>query len=239
MRLLVSVRTAAEVEPALAGGADILDAKEPSRGSLGAVAPDTLAEILQRIPGECPISVALGDLTAPSQVATAIASVKLPRRSSPIFLKLGFAGVRSPETVRGVLDCAVATVQESATVVAVAYADSDRAGSLDPEGVLNLAHQAGAGGVLLDTHTKDGRGLVRWLTPGQLASWVSTGRGLGLLMGLAGEIRLSDLDSVSGAGPDVIGVRGAACEGGRGGRVTAERVRALRQRLREAISPAV
>ena len=35
MRLLVSVRSAAEVRPALAGGADIIDAKEPSLGSLG------------------------------------------------------------------------------------------------------------------------------------------------------------------------------------------------------------
>ena len=37
MQLLVSVRSAVEVAPALAGGADIIDAKEPDRGSLGAV----------------------------------------------------------------------------------------------------------------------------------------------------------------------------------------------------------
>ena len=35
MRLLVSVRSAEEVSAALAGGADIIDAKEPERGSLG------------------------------------------------------------------------------------------------------------------------------------------------------------------------------------------------------------
>ena len=45
MRLLVSVRAAAEVAPALAGGADIIDAKEPARGSLGAVSPTRLREI--------------------------------------------------------------------------------------------------------------------------------------------------------------------------------------------------
>src|SRR4051812_47948913 len=42
MELLVSVRSAKEVEAALAGGADIIDAKEPSRGSLGAVSPKVL-----------------------------------------------------------------------------------------------------------------------------------------------------------------------------------------------------
>ena len=36
MRLLVSVRSAAEVAAAVAGGADIIDAKEPTAGSLGA-----------------------------------------------------------------------------------------------------------------------------------------------------------------------------------------------------------
>ena len=45
MRLLVSVRSAAEVAAALAGGADIIDAKEPSRGGLGAVDPEDLEAI--------------------------------------------------------------------------------------------------------------------------------------------------------------------------------------------------
>ena len=34
-RLLVSVRSAAEAEIALHGGADLIDVKEPTRGSLG------------------------------------------------------------------------------------------------------------------------------------------------------------------------------------------------------------
>ncbi|HEY0776746.1 MAG TPA: (5-formylfuran-3-yl)methyl phosphate synthase, partial [Gemmatirosa sp.] len=38
-------------------------------------------------------------------------------------------------------------------------------------------------------------------------------------------------------GPDVVGVRGAACDGGRTGRISAERVRALRAGV--AITPAV
>ncbi len=38
-RLLVSVRSAAEAEIALSAGADLIDVKEPSRGSLGAADP--------------------------------------------------------------------------------------------------------------------------------------------------------------------------------------------------------
>src|SRR3712207_1522808 len=50
VRLLVSVRSAAEAGTALEGGADIVDAKEPARGPLGAVDPVTIAEILAVLP---------------------------------------------------------------------------------------------------------------------------------------------------------------------------------------------
>jgi (5-formylfuran-3-yl)methyl phosphate synthase len=234
MRLLVSVRSAAEVGPALEGGADIIDAKEPARGSLGPVSPATLAEILARIPPECPFSIALGDLANPGEVIRAIASLELPARPGPTYLKLGFAGLRSPEIATSTLAAAVAALAErgsAALVVAVAYADADRAETLPPELIPGCARHAGAGGVLLDTHTKDGIGLLGWLTPQERAAWVTGARRADLLTALAGALRLEDVDAVAAAGADVVGVRGAACEGGRQGNVTANRVRLLRQRL--------
>src|SRR5688572_15699326 len=134
MRLLVSVRTAAEVAPALAGGADILDAKEPARGSLGAVAPETLVQILERVPPEYPCSIALGDVTDPDEIITVVPASRLLRRPSPVFLKLGFAGLCSPEVVSRVIERAAASVagQPSVRIVAVAYADAERAGTLHP-----------------------------------------------------------------------------------------------------------
>jgi uncharacterized protein (UPF0264 family) len=233
MRLLVSVRTAAEVAPALAGGADILDAKEPARGSLGPVAPDMLAEILDRVPGNRACSIALGDVSTPEDVASALPPSRLLKRRAEVFLKLGFAGVRSPEVVTRVIEHAADLVEKepAARLVAVAYADAERAATLAPQLTLQLAHTAGAHGVLLDTHTKDGLGLLGRLSPERLRDWVSSGRRLGLLTALAGELKLADLEVLSKVRPDVIGVRGAACEGGRGGVVTAARVWALRQRL--------
>ena len=234
MQLLVSVRSAAEVGPALSGGADIIDAKEPAHGSLGPVSPATLAEILARVPPQCPFSVALGDLATPEEVITALGFLELPVRPAPTYLKLGFAGVRSPEMVTRILATAVAAVAQkgsAALVVAVAYADAARAGTLAPELILGSAHGAGAAGVLLDTHTKDGIGLLGWLAPPALAGWVASARRKGLLTALAGALTLENVDTVTGAGADVMGVRGAACEGGRRGHVAANRVRALRQRL--------
>ena len=44
-RLLVSVRSADEAEAAIAGGADVIDVKEPSHGPLGMSEPDQYSKI--------------------------------------------------------------------------------------------------------------------------------------------------------------------------------------------------
>jgi (5-formylfuran-3-yl)methyl phosphate synthase len=234
MQLLVSVRSAAEVEPALAGGADIIDAKEPDRGSLGPVSAQTLAEILVCLPSNRTFSVALGDVAIDADVVAAITSLRLPSRPAPTFLKLGFAGVRSPELAKRLLTTAVEVAagrRSAPLIVAVAYADAGRAETLPPEVVCRLAHQAGAAGVLLDTYIKDGVGLLRWLDPPRLAQWIADARQVGLLTAVAGGLELDDVELVTRAGPDVFGVRGAACECGRGGQICPKRVRELRQRL--------
>ena len=77
------------------------------------------------------------------------------------------------------------------------------------------ARRAGAGGCLLDTAVKDGRGLFEWLTPEALAELVADGHTAGLEMALAGALRAEELDLVRATGADIAGVRSAACRDGR------------------------
>ena len=232
MQLLVSVRSADEVEPALAGGADIIDAKEPANGSLGAVSPATLATVASRVPAIQELSIALGDVSSGAEVVTLIDRLELPPRTAPTYLKLGFAGVTSPDSVRQLLATAVKRVSHHpmpVRIVAVVYADAVRAAALPPEVILGSAVAAGAGGVLIDTHLKDGTRLLDWMTPENLAAWVSLAHASGLLAGVAGALGREDVGAVAVAEPDVIGFRGAACDAGRLGRVSAERVALLRR----------
>src|SRR5256885_15086248 len=74
MRLLVSVRGSVEARAALAGGADVIDAKDPARGALGPVQRDRLAAI-RRVGGAArPVSAALGDADDDATAAAAAAA---------------------------------------------------------------------------------------------------------------------------------------------------------------------
>lgn len=236
MRLLVSVRTADEVEAALGGGADIIDAKEPAQGSLGPVSPEVLREISARVPASVPFSVALGDFTVPEAVRQAVAGARMTRPRAPTYLKLGFAGRRTEAgattLVAAALDAAAAGAVPP-VVVPVAYADHESGRSPAPEAVLRAAIAAGARALLVDTYLKEGKGLLDWIDLDRLRTLSADARSAGLLFAVAGSLDLAALDRLAGIA-DVVGVRGAACRGGREGRVDPIMVRRLRERLQNA-----
>src|SRR3954454_6660925 len=60
--LLVSVRSADEARAAVAGGATIVDVKEPDRGPLGCAGAATWRAVRRVVPATVPVSVALGEL---------------------------------------------------------------------------------------------------------------------------------------------------------------------------------
>ena len=235
MQLLVSVRSADEAEAALAGGADIIDCKEPSRGSIGAVDSKTLAEILGRVPARWPLSIALGDVMGAAETGRMISSLSLPDRVAPTYLKLGFAELSTLVQIEDALRSAVAaatTHKSRPKIIAVAYADAESLGSASYPEILGAAARAGCAGVLLDTQVKNGSNLFHWVSVERLIRWVGVARCDGLLVALAGGLSISEVPAAAGLSPDVIGIRGAACDGGRMGRVRAARVAELQSIIR-------
>jgi uncharacterized protein (UPF0264 family) len=229
MKLLVSVANPEDAAAALAGGADFIDAKDPCAGALGAVTMPMLHDIASTIGGARPVTAALGD--AIDEISIERAATAYSDAGAEL-VKIGFAGVTDVVRVSALLRAAVQGTARRAGVIAVAYADADRAASPDPRSIVEAAAQAGAAGVLLDTADKDGPGLRALMSPAELTSWVSAVHDAGLLVALAGKLTLDDLTCVRDAGADVAGVRGAACEGGRRGRVLPDRVSRLRERAR-------
>ena len=59
--LLISVRDAEEAHVALSTGVNLIDIKEPSRGSLGRADWAVVTETVRQVAGRVPVSVAMGD----------------------------------------------------------------------------------------------------------------------------------------------------------------------------------
>jgi len=228
MRLLISVANAAEASDALVGGADIIDAKDSLAGALGAVSVEVLREIHAAVAGARPVTAALGDASDEAAVERAAAAFTA---AGATIVKLGFGGISSTERAVALIGAAVRgakTVGAERGVVAVAYADADRVASLSPAALTKVAARAGADGLLIDTADKSGPGLRRLVAPGPLATLVAEAHETGLFVVLAGKLTADDLPFARDAGADIVGVRGAACDGGRTGRVAARKVRLLR-----------
>jgi uncharacterized protein (UPF0264 family) len=202
VRMLASVRTAEEAVFALQAGADLIDAKEPSRGTLGSVSPETLRAIVTAIAGRRPVSATVGDL--PPALEPMREAVSRTAQCGADLVKVGIFEEGLPLAPIFALPSAVAGVR----LVAVLF--TDRAlPALTPT---QLA-AAGWHGVMLDTARKFGGGLREWTDEAWLADFVRQSRAQGLLVGLAGSLRKDDIRPLASLGPDYLGFRGALCPG--------------------------
>ena len=232
MHLLVSVRSAAEARAAVSGGADLIDAKDPQAGALGAVTLPAFAAIVCAVDRARPVTAAIGDAYDEAAVAQAAAAF---RTAGASFVKAGFAGVRDRGRL-GRLVSAAARAAGRQSVVAVAYADYGAVDAPAIEDVIDAAGHAGLAGVLVDTADKNGPALTAMASSAALAGWAAAAHRQGLRFAVAGKLMAGDLALVRASGADICGVRGAACDRGRAGIVTADRVRVLSQRCHSAPS---
>jgi (5-formylfuran-3-yl)methyl phosphate synthase len=230
MQLLVSVADGREAQAALRGGADVIDAKDPRRGALAPVRPEVLRAIGDAVAGVRPVSAALGDARdadATERAARAAAGLGVA------FVKVGFAQLAAEAGARPIAAAARRGAGDGTAVVLVAYADWRRAAGLTPDRILAVAAATGAAGVLLDTAFKDAPVFALESTA-EVGAWIAAAHAAGLFAGLAGSLRGSDFATAGALGADLVGVRGAACVGGRTGRVSPARVASLRALARAA-----
>jgi uncharacterized protein (UPF0264 family) len=217
---LVSVRSALEAEEALAGGADLIDVKEPARGALGRADDATLLAIAEHVAGRRPTSAALGELRDFDGV--------LPPGVD--FVKAGPAQLTTSEW-RSRID----PLRRIASwrVVIVAYADWQCAQAPALDTIVDDAVAVGNCIVLIDTHCKDtfvaGRRatLLDWLPLDVLAELIARIHDASSRIAVAGSLGPAEIAQIAPLGPDWIAVRGAACDEGRTGSINRRRVREL------------
>lgn len=214
---LASVTTAEEAKLALDHGAGIIDAKDPSRGALGALPLATIAAIVAAVNGRALVSATIGDL--PSDAKTMVAAASASAAMGVDFVKAGFFdGAAHSDAIKALGAADLGRTR----LIGVLMAD------LKPDFELVAAMaKAGFAGVMLDTANKVGGGLLDALPAHRIAEFVQLARAHHLIAGLAGSLRAADIAPLLKFWPDVLGFRGALCASGRTGALDAGRVRSI------------
>jgi len=224
--LLVSVRSVEEAAAAVAGGAAIIDVKEPAHGPLGAARAEVAAAIAA-VAGAVPWTLACGELsTGADRVVEHVRRVHDaggPRMPRPAAVKAGPAGLTAVAWAREFRRF-VGGLPAGVEPVAVAYADHRCAGAAGPSEILRAAADAGAAIALVDTCDKRGPGIVPLVGLAGIRRWQRLAADRGLRLAVAGRLTVDEVAILADSGAWVVGVRSAACGGLRSGEVEAGHV---------------
>jgi uncharacterized protein (UPF0264 family) len=236
VKLLISPKNSKEAVEAIAGGADIIDVKNPKEGPLGANFPWVIKEIKQLVPEGVELSCTLGEApNLPGSMALAAYGAAL---LGVDYVKVGLSGIQTVQSAVSLLENAVRAVRMCSLkirVVAAGYGDYIRVNSIEPQFVVQAASIAKVDLVMLDTAVKDGKNLFAFQSLQQLEVFVDAAHKHGLGVALAGSLQGPDLSVVKGLGVDFVGLRGAACQNSNRdtGYITCERVEELVKIIRQ------
>ena len=218
-KLLVSVRNLQEAEAAIRGGADIIDLKEPARGSLGMADVSSITAVSEWIAANAShvaCSAALGELSQWDAQAATPDSVPHAGLS---YVKVGLANEGQGDSfrkrlsnLRQAVDAFVATNAAGPKWITVAYADHLVANSPAIDDVAAFAVDSESAGLLLDTYGKTGAALTEFVSVDDLSKLRQTLNDNGLLFAIAGQLQVSHIPTYrQSIQPDVVAVRSAAC----------------------------
>jgi len=228
--LLVSVRSVAEAVAAVAGGAAIVDVKDPDQGPLGRASPAVAAAIGVAVARGSAWTLACGELTDGGETIAAhvdrVVQCNGGNGDLPLAIKAGPAGLDEVGWLRAFRQLAN-LLPQPIELVAVAYADWRAASCPEPGRLIRAAGEAGARAVLIDTFDKSAAGLLDVAGIETVVGWDTAGRRAGLAMAFAGRLSVGDVARLGPLVSATLGVRSAACEGGRMGRVEQGKVAEL------------
>ena len=227
MKLLVSPIDCDEAAIADAGGADIIDVKNPREGSLGANFPWVIQAVRARTAK--PLSATIGDFNY--KPGTAALAALGAAAAGADYVKVGLYAIETEGQAFDLLEAVVKAVKSfdrNKLVVASGYSDYSRIGSIPALQLPAVARRAGCDVVMVDTGIKDGRSTFEFMGREELQGFVDAAHGQGLQCALAGSIKFEDLSLIKAIGPDIIGVRGLVCGGDRTAGIRAELVSQLR-----------
>jgi uncharacterized protein (UPF0264 family) len=198
-----------------------IDLKEPSRGALGGLNVDTIAEVvaaLRRERAGVLISATIGDF-APEALGEITDQIQRVAACGVDHVKVGVqAGAGAAALVRRL----AALQADGLSLVPVLIADHGV-----PEALVQQVAQGGFAAAMLDTQDKRAGSLLDLVSTEALAHFVVSVRARGALAGLSGALRRVHLPALAALAPDFAGFRSAVCQVSRDAALDASLLRLL------------
>jgi (5-formylfuran-3-yl)methyl phosphate synthase len=220
---LASVTSESEALSCASLGADIIDAKDPRSGALGALPGARVRAIRTAVPPSIPVSATVGDPVADADAVAEMA--RFMASAGADIVKVGFWPNQDGErrTIERLGALALAPVR----LVGVLLADR----GLDLRLIAPM-RDAGFAGVMLDTAGKGEGALPERNTPDALHNFVNVVHEAGMFAGLAGSLRVAHVPLLLGLQADVLGFRGGLChDGARTAAIDPDAVREVRNAI--------
>lgn len=233
-RFLASVRDVGEALLAARLGADIVDLKEPRQGALGAVPEEEQRAILATLGRRRPlVSATVGDL--PFEAEILVPAIHRTAEVGVDLVKFGvFAAGEAALAGLAELDRQLRRMPPTRPLVVLFLADRLANG----EEAVVLARAAlrvwGVAGVMLDTADKASGSLADVMAMAELTRFVRAAQAAGGFAGLAGSLAIGDIEALATTGADLLGFRGALCDGDRKASLCADAFARVRDQIDSA-----
>jgi uncharacterized protein (UPF0264 family) len=199
--MLASVTSIEEASLVMNEGVDIIDLKNPYKGALGALETNTVAEIVASVDGVIPTSATVGDIE-PNDSSLYDSIINMANTGVD-FVKVGLFDNHATRQFIQVVNNAA---KQNIKLIVVLFAEN-----ISSLNSLDELMESDIKGVMLDTKNKSDKNLCSLLNLQVLDEFVRMAKAHGLLTGLAGSIRLEDIEDLLDIKPDYLGFRGALC----------------------------
>ena len=202
-------------------GADIIDLKDPKQGALGGLNCKLISEVVDQLWESAVISATVGDLEA--DVSLILDRIQAVADTGVDYVKVGMF---SQEHIDKCLPTFEHHARRGINIIAVCFADVE----FDIERTIQIAKKAQLKGIMIDTAGKSAGSLLLHRELDVLQQFTDSARSAGLLTGLAGSLRETDITTLLPLAADYIGFRTALCKGlTRTAGISVESVRRVRQ----------
>lgn len=214
-KLLVSPKNVEEGKKLSSMNVDIVDVKNPREGSLGANYPWVISKIREEVSNEIPVSAAIGDF--PHLPGSASLAALGASKAGANIIKVGLMGSKTKDEANFLMKKVKNALNEgkkSPKVVVCAYGDFKRANTINPSNLIEIGKISKANYIMMDTAIKGGKPLTNFVPKKKLSKLIKKAHKNNLKVAVAGSLGIKKISELKTLEPDVIGVRGAACEEG-------------------------